>query len=56
MADAYEKYAVALAATGKADEAAERRREAGRIRETRPKYHLERSLLMVRSVRRNREV
>ncbi len=37
VADAYEKYAVALAATGKPDEAEERRREAGKIRETRPK-------------------
>ena len=37
VADAYEKYAVALAATGKPDEAELRRREAGKIRETRPK-------------------
>ena len=37
VADAYEKFAVALAATGKPDEAESRRREAGRIRETSPK-------------------
>ena len=34
IADANEKFAVALAATGKADEAESRRREAGRIRAT----------------------
>ena len=37
VADAYEKYAVALAATGKAEQADIRRRQAGKIRETRPK-------------------
>lgn len=37
VADAYEKFAVALAATGKADQAESRRREAGRIRESVPK-------------------
>ena len=37
VADAYEKYAIALAATGKAEEAESRQREAGRIRETSPK-------------------
>jgi tetratricopeptide (TPR) repeat protein len=37
VADAYEKYAVALAATGKSDEADARRRDAGKIRETAPK-------------------
>ena len=37
VADALEKFAVALVATGKADEAESRRREAERIRETRPK-------------------
>ena len=37
VADAYEKYAVALAANGKPDEAESLRREAGKIRETGPK-------------------
>jgi tetratricopeptide (TPR) repeat protein len=37
VADAYEKFAVALAATGKPEEAELRRREADRIRETHPK-------------------
>ena len=37
VADAYEKYALALAATGRPDEAGARRRDAGRIRETGPK-------------------
>ena len=37
VADAYEKFAVALAATGKPEEAALRRRDADRIRETQPK-------------------
>lgn len=36
VADAYEKYALALAATGRPDEAEARRRDAGRIRESRP--------------------
>lgn len=37
VADAYEKYATALNATGKSDEADARRRDAGKIRETAPK-------------------
>jgi tetratricopeptide (TPR) repeat protein len=37
VADAYEKHAVALAATGRPEEAQLRRREADRIRETSPK-------------------
>ena len=37
VADAYEKYAIALAATGKTEEAESRRREVVRIRETSPK-------------------
>ena len=37
VADAYEKFAVALAATGQPEEAERRRREAGRIREAGPK-------------------
>ena len=37
VADAFEKFAVALAATGKPDEAESRRREAEKIRETRLK-------------------
>ena len=37
VADAYEKFAIALTATGKLEEAELRRRKAGKIRETSPK-------------------